>query len=98
MQHAEYSSTSMCYPNIHGRAKLKIFTKVPSKIDTSCGEKYSLENSHSIAVKKIQNSHVIFSPVFYVFNPVSRCYAIKTGIFLQIYAYCSMNIDFFWGY
>jgi hypothetical protein len=44
---------------IQGRAKIGICTKVHDKINTSRGKKYRLENSHSTAVQKIKNSHVI---------------------------------------
>jgi hypothetical protein len=40
-------------------AKPGICTKVLGEINTSCGEKYSLENSHSTAIKKIENSPAI---------------------------------------
>ena len=43
---------------IQGRAKLEICTKVHGKINTSCGKKYSLENSHSPAVQKIKTNPV----------------------------------------
>ena len=43
---------------VQGHAKFRIFTKVLSKIQTSCGKKYILENSHSPAVQIIKNRHV----------------------------------------
>ena len=47
---------------VQGHAKFRIFTKVLSKINTSCGKKYSLENSYSTAVQKIKNNPVILEP------------------------------------
>ena len=53
---------------IQGHAKLGICKKVHSKNNTSCGEKYSLENSYSFAVQKIINS-----PVFLGLGQAQKC-------------------------
>ena len=47
---------------IQGRAKLGICTKVLGEINTSCGKKYSLENSHSTAVQNIEKHPYNFRP------------------------------------